>query len=196
MGRGLVIEAYFGSTVYIFLIFEWTSMYRSSFLYISYVCHESSILLLQAHPDLIHAFQAAAVAGGSSSSSAAVNKSLNAAIIGEALPRGRGGDERAARAAAEVRKKAAARGLLIRPHGVPVQALPPFTQLLNIINSGVNPEASNNEENGGNKEVNGHPPSEAGDASVHEESKPGQQDQTPVGLGTGLKQKTKAKVAS
>ena len=150
---------------------------------------------MQAHPDLIHAFQAAAVGGGSGSSSAATSKSLNAAIMGEALPRARGVDERAARAAAEVRKKAAARGLLIRPHGVPVQALPPLTQLLNIINSGVTPEAEINEENGVKKEVNGHPPSEAGGGSI-DEYKPGSQDQTPVGLGTGLKQMAKAKVPS
>ncbi|XP_027159196.1 clustered mitochondria protein [Coffea eugenioides] len=156
---------------------------------------QKAIDILKAHPDLIHAFQAAAVGGGSGSSSAATSKSLNAAIMGEALPRARGVDERAARAAAEVRKKAAARGLLIRPHGVPVQALPPLTQLLNIINSGVTPEAEINEENGVKKEVNGHPPSEAGGGSI-DESKPGPQDQTPVGLGTGLKQKAKAKVPS
>ena len=77
----------------------------------------------QAHPDLIQAFQAAATAGGSGSSGTSVNKSLNVAIIGDNPPRGRGVDERAARAAAEVRKKAAARGLLIHPHGVPIQAM-------------------------------------------------------------------------
>ncbi|PNX72840.1 clustered mitochondria protein-like [Trifolium pratense] len=59
-----------------------------------------------------------------------------------ALPRGRGIHERAARAAAEVRKKAAARGLLVSPHGVPIQAVPPLTQLLNIINSGTTPDAA------------------------------------------------------
>ncbi|KAA8520267.1 hypothetical protein F0562_014523 [Nyssa sinensis] len=107
---------------------------------------QKAIDILKAHPDLINAFQAAAAAGGSGSSGSSVNKSLNAGIIGDALPRGRGVDERAARAAAEVRKKAAARGLLIRPHGVPVQALPPLTQLLNIINSGMTPDAVNNEE--------------------------------------------------
>ncbi|KAL3537348.1 hypothetical protein ACH5RR_000714 [Cinchona calisaya] len=155
---------------------------------------QKAIDILKAHPDLIHAFQAAAVAGGSGSSSTSASKSLNAAIIGETLPRVRGVDERAARAAAEVRKKAAARGLLIRPHGVPVQALPPLTQLLNIFNSGMTPEAAN-EENGVKKEANGHPPSEAGDAPV-DESKPVQQDQTPFGLGTGLKQKSKAKTRS
>lgn len=157
---------------------------------------QKAIDILKAHPDLLHAFQAAAAAGGSGSSGPTANKSLNSAIIGEALPRGRGVDERAARAAAEVRKKAAARGLLIRPHGVPVQALPPLDQLLNIFNSGVSPDAeSKNEAGGAKKEANGHP------SSGPEEAQPliGQQDQAPVGLGTGLatldakKQKTKAK---
>ncbi|KAL6981661.1 hypothetical protein U1Q18_023286 [Sarracenia purpurea var. burkii] len=156
---------------------------------------QKAIDILKAHPDLIHAFQAAAAAGGSGSSSgASLNKSLNSAKTGEAFPRGRGVDERAARAAAEVRKKAAARGLLIRPHGVPVQALPPLTQLLNIINSGMTPDAAavNNTETGeAKKEANGYPSSGPSDV----------QDQAPVGLGTGLaaldakKQKTKPKVA-
>ncbi|KAE9459801.1 hypothetical protein C3L33_08262, partial [Rhododendron williamsianum] len=160
---------------------------------------QKAIDILKAHPDLLHAFQAAAAAGGSGSSGPPANKSLNSAIIGEALPRGRGVDERAARAAAEVRKKAAARGLLIRPHGVPVQALPPLTQLLNIINSGISPEAENNNEAGGaKKEANGHPSSGPADGP---EAQPelGQQDQAPVGLGAGLaaldakKQKMKPK---
>ncbi|TKY49558.1 Clustered mitochondria protein [Spatholobus suberectus] len=157
--------------------------------------------ILKAHPDLIHAFQAAAVAGGSGSSGASANKSLNAAIMGEALPRGRGIDERAARAAAEVRKKAAARGLLVRPHGVPVQALPPLTQLLNIINSGVTPDAvDNGNADGTKKEANGIPSSDTSDA------KKGQtmsvQEQAPVGLGKGLssldakKQKSKPKAGA
>ncbi|CAK7330745.1 unnamed protein product [Dovyalis caffra] len=154
-----------------------------------------------ANPDLLHAFQAAAVAGGSGSgsSSGSINKSLNAAIIGETLPRGRGVDERAARAAAEVRKRAAARGLLIRPHGVPVQALPPLTQLLNVINSGATPDTVTNEEAGGVKEANGQ--SSNGPVDTQKDQPSGQL-QAPVGLGKGLtsleakKQKAKAKVAA
>ncbi|GMP41830.1 hypothetical protein CsSME_00011793 [Camellia sinensis var. sinensis] len=166
---------------------------------------QKAIDILKAHPDLIHAFQAAAAAGGSGSSGTSVNnKSLNAAIVGEALPRGRGVDERAARAAAEVRKKAAARGLLIRPHGVPVQAMPPLTQLLNIINSGMTPDATtNNTETGeAKKEANGHSSSGPGDVLEDDQSKQVQRDQAPVGLGTGLatldakKQKTKPKAAT
>ena len=156
----------------------------------------------QAHPDLMQAFQAAATAGGSGSLGTSVKKSLNAAIIGDNPPRGRGVDERAARAAAEVRKKAAARGLLIRPHGVPVQAMPPLTQLLNIINSGMTPDvAEGGETDGVKKEANGHPSNGPVD-SKNDELTSGQEDHAPVGLGTGLasldakKQKAKAKAAA
>ncbi|KAF8396095.1 hypothetical protein HHK36_017707 [Tetracentron sinense] len=162
---------------------------------------QKAIDILKAHPDLIHAFQAAA-AGGTGNAGASVNKSLSAAIIGETLPRGRGVDERAARAAAEVRKKAAARGLLVRPHGVPVQAMPPLTQLLNIINSGMTPDAPDNgQEEEPKKEANGHVSNALGDAK-EEKSVVDQQHQAPVGLGTGLatldpkKQKMKPKVAA
>lgn len=163
---------------------------------------QKAIDILKAHPDLIHAFQAAAAAGGSGTSGAALNKPVHTSIGSEALPRGRGVDERAARAAAEVRKKAAARGLLIRPHGVPVQALPPLTQLLNIINTGMTPDGVNNEvTDGEKKESNGHASNEP-HVPKEDLSKPVQQDQTPVGLGSGLaaldakKQKTKAKATS
>ncbi|KAL5175828.1 Clustered mitochondria protein [Glycine soja] len=164
---------------------------------------QKAIDILKAHPDLIHAFQAAAVAGGSGSSGASANKSLNAAVMGEALPRGRGIDERAARAAAEVRRKAAARGLMIRPHGVPVQALPPLTQLLNIINPGVTSDAVDN----GNadrvkKEANDIPPSDLIDTKKGQTTPVQQQEQAPVGLGKGLssldakKQKSKPKTGA
>lgn len=118
------------------------------------------------------------------------------------LPRGRGIDERAARAAAEVRKKAAARGLLVRPHGVPVQALPPLTQLLNIINSGVVQEAPTDvEANVSNEEASSSAVNATGNAT--ENGCVGSQEgQAPVGLGTGLaaldlkKQKCKPKATT
>ncbi|XP_021280285.1 clustered mitochondria protein [Herrania umbratica] len=162
---------------------------------------QKAIDILKAHPDLIHAFQAAAAAGGSASSSASFNKSLNAAMIGETLPRGRGFDERAARAAAEVRKKAAARGLATRSHGIPVQAVPPLTQLLNMINLGAAPEAGDGEEAGEKREANGHHPNGLVDAK-NDTATSNEGEQAPVGLGTGLasldskKQKTKPKVTS
>nr|KYP49168.1 Protein KIAA0664 isogeny family [Cajanus cajan] len=161
---------------------------------------QKAIDILKAHPDLVHAFQAAAVAGGSGSSGATANKSLNAAIMGEALPRGRGIDERAARAAAEVRKKAAARGLLVRPHGVPVQAFPPLTQLLNIINSGATPDGVDNGSADGAKEANGISSSDP--TVVKKNPSIPVQEQGPVGLGKGLssldakKQKSKTKAGA
>ncbi|KAF4386076.1 hypothetical protein F8388_016328, partial [Cannabis sativa] len=162
---------------------------------------QKAIDILKAHPDLIQAFQAAAGAGGTGSSSGSVNKSLNAAMIGETIPRGRGVDERAARAAAEVRKKAAARGLLIRPHGVPVQALPPLTQLLNIINSGATPDAVNNGETNGVNDTNSHPSNGSVEVKIDQPSSE-EAGQPPVGLGKGLgsldtkKQKSKPKASS
>lgn len=168
---------------------------------------QKAIDILKAHPDLIHAFQAVAAAGGSGNSGASANNSLNAALLGETLPRGRGFDERAARAAAEVRKKAAAKGLLIRPHGLPAQALPPLTQLLNIINSSsATPDASvSGATDDSKKEANGHSLAEPSDEKkdVSEPGRePGREAQAPAGLGKGLgsldpkKQKTKAKVAA
>ncbi|KAK9058159.1 hypothetical protein SSX86_022999 [Deinandra increscens subsp. villosa] len=128
---------------------------------------QAAIDLLKAHPDLLQAFQAASGGGASGSGG-------NNAVGGENFARGgRGVDERSARAVAEARKKAAARGLLIRPHGVPVQALPPLTQLLNIINSGMTPENAASEDT--NVVQNPEEPIKAE-----------QQGQAPVGLGAGL----------
>lgn len=143
-----------------------------------------NFLYWQARPDLIPALQAASITGGSRSSGSSTNKSLNGAI--ETLPRGRGTDERAARAAAEVRKKAAARGLLVRPHNAPVQTLPPLTQLLNIINSGVTPGGVENREDAGavKKEDNDLPCSDSTNAKT-DPSLP-VEEQAPVGLGKGL----------
>ncbi|KAB2017708.1 hypothetical protein ES319_D08G181400v1 [Gossypium barbadense] len=166
---------------------------------------QKAIDILKTHPDLMQAFQAAAAAGGSGSSSASFNKSLNAAMIGETLPRGRGFDERAARAAAEVRKKAAARGLVTRSHGIPVQAVPPLTQLLNMINMGATPEAGDGGEASGEKreEANGHHnPNGAVDSKKDESTTSKEGEAAPVGLGKGLasldakKQKTKLKATS
>ena len=144
----------------------------------------------QTNPNLMQAFQAASIAGGSGSSGVATN---NAGMMSETVPRGRGRgvDERAARAAAEVRKKAAAKGLLVRPHGVPVQALPPLTQLLNIINS------SAADKKDGDATVL--PPNDQTDGPS---SQPVQEQHAPVGLGKGLasldskKQKSKLKAGA
>lgn len=164
-----------------------------------------AIDILKANPDIVQAFQAAAGGSGNASASS-VNKSLNAAIIGEALPRGRGVDERAARAAAEVRKKAAARGLLVRQNGVPVQILPPLTQLLNIINSGATASEAqpNSQANESKSEASND--STLNVASVGTKDANGSvenhEDRGPVGLGTSLasldskKQKSKPKATA
>ncbi|GMH18997.1 hypothetical protein Nepgr_020838 [Nepenthes gracilis] len=166
---------------------------------INSVSAQKAIDILKAHPDLIQAFQAAAGAGGSGSSLNSPNRPFS--VIGETFPRGRGVDERAARAAAELRKKAAARGRLIRPHGVPVQPLPPLTQLLNIINSGSALESSNSAEaNKTTKEGNNQPESGLTE-TLDDQIKSEEPHQAPVGLGRGLgsldskKQKAKPKVS-
>ncbi|KAL3622462.1 hypothetical protein CASFOL_033873 [Castilleja foliolosa] len=153
---------------------------------------QKAIDIFKAHPDLLQAFQAAAVSGSSSNSNPSSNKLSGAGEV----PRGRGVDERAVRAAAEARKKAAAKGFLKRPQGVPVQALPPLNQLLNIINSpDTTKEATVKKENEGGTSNGVKKPEE-------DKSKPSQQDQGPVGLGSGLasldskKQKTKVKATS
>ncbi|KAL9142343.1 hypothetical protein ABFS82_14G163600 [Erythranthe guttata] len=146
---------------------------------------QKAIDLLKAHPDLIQAFQAAAAKAGGSGGSA--NQSSNGG--GETLPRGRGFDERAAKAAAEIRKKAAAKGLLTRPQVGPTQALQPLTQLLNIVNSGSTPAAVNEAVDEGKREY-------SGDIS---NGVKGPEEQAPVGLGSGLaakKTKTKSKPTS
>lgn len=145
----------------------------------------------QAHPDLIQAFQATNSGSGNASSSS-INKSLNDALIGETVSRGR--DARAARAAAEARKKAAARGLLARQNGAPVQSLS-LTQLLNIINNSSTateaPQSTKTKDSSNAPTSNG---------SVADKDTNGYTDnRAPVGLGTGLasldskKQKQKPK---
>ncbi|CAH9122850.1 unnamed protein product [Cuscuta epithymum] len=142
--------------------------------------------ILKANPSLIQALQAA-------SGNGSLNAAAAAAVLGEGLPRGgvRGRvDERAARAAAEVRKKAAARRLLLHPNAAAAVA-------------GVSVPGSNAVDNGNtltNKEVNnGHSINTTPHAEVEDnKQKP---DHIPAGLGTGLaslhskKQKSKAKAA-
>lgn len=73
---------------------------------------------------------------------AAASSSVNRGPTGtspQGQPRTRGApDERAARAVNEARKKAAARGLQVRPQAAaPNQSVPPLGDLLSLINSGV-----------------------------------------------------------
>ncbi|KAL6562798.1 hypothetical protein OROHE_005385 [Orobanche hederae] len=147
------------------------------------VSAQKAIDIFKAHPDLLQALQAAAVASGSSSNSnPSANRSSNNPIVGETLPRGRGVvDERAARATAEARRKAAAKGFLKRPQGVAIEALPPLNQIIHIINSGIGPDNTVNNE-GVKKEVEGNQVNNP----EGDKSNGNQQDKGPVGLGSGL----------
>nr|VDD11346.1 unnamed protein product [Brassica rapa] len=141
---------------------------------------QKAIDLLKARPDLMQAFQNAAAAERSNA--------LNTAVLGEAQPRGRGFDERAARAAAEVRKKAAAKGLLVRPHSG-VQVPPQISQLINA--------------NAGTADSSSKKSGENGEAKVQEKKKESSENgkttnvAAPAGLGAGLtsldRKKQKAK---
>uniref|UniRef100_A0A0A9H8H7 Uncharacterized protein n=1 Tax=Arundo donax TaxID=35708 RepID=A0A0A9H8H7_ARUDO len=135
--------------------------------------------------------------------SANVNRSLNAAVVGEGVPRVRGVDERAARATAEARKKAAARGLNVR-NGPATSSASELDQILNLINSAASASAtsttSNTQKPASEGQVsNGPAPNgtatEAKDADSNGPSaKSG--GNAPVGLGTSLeskKQKSKQK---
>ncbi|XP_065003313.1 clustered mitochondria protein isoform X4 [Musa acuminata AAA Group] len=146
----------------------------------------------QAYPELLQAFQVAARSGNASTT-------INKSVAGEALPRGRRVDERAARAAAEVRKKAVARGILVRQNVNPVQRLPPLSQLLNIINSGSTPEAPTSDQAHDPKTEPSSGPVSDGSAGASVVNGSNHEDQAPVGLGTSLasldlkKQKSKLK---
>ncbi|XP_010695371.2 clustered mitochondria protein [Beta vulgaris subsp. vulgaris] len=138
--------------------------------------------------DILKGLQAAAAAGGSRSSAASVNKSLNAAIMGEGA-RGRGGDERRARATASVRKKADARRQL-------THSMLGDNQLLNLRSSGLVPKSNDGEVDRQKSQI---PPAVGPEDSV-EENVQGLPNQAPVGLGKGLasldSKKQKAKPTS
>jgi protein TIF31 len=121
--------------------------------------------------------------------SANANRSLNAAVAG-GVPRVRGVDERAARATAEARKKAAARGLSVR--NGPTNSASELDHILNLINSAASASA------------NAQKPASEGEVSnvsasngTTEESKDADSNGpsaksssiAPVGLGTSLESK-------
>lgn len=147
--------------------------------------------ILKANPNLIQAFQAA---GGANAPS--IDRTINAALVGEGFPRGRGVDERAARAAAEVRKKAAAKGLLGRPNGTPVQTMA-WNQFLTMLNNSAASPASEAQPNSQTNEPK--KDNLTGDKSNGAAEEQKTVSQAPAGLGTGLaslnskKQKQKAK---
>jgi protein TIF31 len=101
----------------------------------------TDLLLFQANPAVLQAMKAAAIQSGGVSAN--VNRSLNAAVVGEGVPRLRGVDERAARATAEARKKAAARGLNVRNGPVANHASDELAQILKLINAASEGQATN-----------------------------------------------------
>ncbi|KAL6633659.1 hypothetical protein ACP70R_026330 [Stipagrostis hirtigluma subsp. patula] len=154
--------------------------------------------LLKANPALLQAMKAAAIQSGEGSAN--VNRSLNAAVVGEGVPRLRGVDERAARATAEARKKAAARGLNVR-NGPNASSAAELAQILKLINSAASASATSatSDTASQGQSTNGPAPNgtttEAKDADTNgQSSKSG--GGAPVGLGTSLemkKQKSKQK---
>ncbi|KAI5068426.1 hypothetical protein GOP47_0016771 [Adiantum capillus-veneris] len=174
--------------------------------------------VLKARPDLLQAFQVAAASGGGSRG--ALNKAAAAAaaaaLMGERenLPRSRGLDERGARAKADVRKRAAAKGVNIRPQSVPVQALPELLNLSSNVQRKKRTEEPSSSASAGNKEDRPQQDEDDKTGLSREDSgldsilsKPEKANesstssQTPLGLGTGLgaldtkKSKLKAKAS-
>jgi protein TIF31 len=155
-------------------------------------------LISQAHPGLYQAVQAAAIKYGDGSAN--VKKSLNAAVVGENVTRGRGVDERGAKATAEVRKKAAARGLNLR-NGPAANRASELNHILNLINSAASASAASPTANTQRTESEG-PQSNGPALNGAKEAKDTNRlsakvdGQTPVGLGASLelkKQKSKQK---
>lgn len=114
--------------------------------------------------------------------------------------RGRGGDERAAKAATEARKAAVARGVNLR-NGPAASSVSDINQLLNLINSAASASAASPAANAQATESevqqsNG--PALNGAKEAKDASRPSAKadGQTPVGLGASLelkKQKSKQK---
>ncbi|XP_052142350.1 clustered mitochondria protein isoform X2 [Oryza glaberrima] len=164
------------------------------------------IELLKANPDLVRALKAAAKQPGEGSAN--VNRSLNAAVVGEGVPRVRGVDERAARATAEVRKKAAARGLNVRSGQAP-DYMSNLSQILNYLGSAKAPTASGSTpataaatsatastQNASEGQQSNGPPQNGTAGNTNGPSSKKSGGSTPVGLGTSLelkKQKSKQK---
>ncbi|XP_057872432.2 clustered mitochondria protein [Cryptomeria japonica] len=174
---------------------------------------QKAVDALKARPELLQAFQAATGGPTAARSRTSLNKAATAVLMSDTLPRGRGMDERGARAAAEVRKKAVARGLNVRSQGVTTQSLPQLTDLLNIINSSVasksppsDSPSTSTQEVGNESTTNSENGIKTAEVCVEETrenvSEENLEDKTPLGLGTGLtsldnkKQKSKPKTSS
>ncbi|PIA53471.1 hypothetical protein AQUCO_00900217v1 [Aquilegia coerulea] len=151
---------------------------------------QKALEILKAHPELVQAMQAVSGGGGSGNAGASANQSMGSTMLGENLQRGRGVDERGARARAGATKKAAAKGIVARQ-----QVIPPH--LLDVLNSGTSPEAQSNAQSVAPKKDTNSVANEQGDGK--ENGSVMDQDKAPAGLGAGLgalnpkKQKVKPK---
>ncbi|CAO2047726.1 unnamed protein product [Urochloa humidicola] len=163
---------------------------------------DNAINFLKANPAFLQAMKAAAIQSGDGSTN--VNRSLNAAVIGEGVPRLRGVDERAARATAEARKKAAARGLNVRNGPASNNAADELAQILKLINSATAASSTSATANAQESAAEGRAsngPAQNGTALETKATDTNGQSakstgNTPVGLGTTLelkKQKSKQK---
>ncbi|KAF8643089.1 hypothetical protein HU200_066961 [Digitaria exilis] len=148
------------------------------------------ILIVQAHPAFLQAMKAAAIQSGDGSA------------MGEGVPRLRGVDVRAARATAEARKKAAARGLNVRNGPAANNASDELAQILKLINSAASAsstsataktkESEGQEENG--PAQNGTPTEAKG--TINDGSSVKSTGNTPAGLGAALEKKQRSKQKS
>ena len=152
--------------------------------------------MLQARPELLQVFQAAAAVGGGSRGSLKAAAAA-AALMSERenLPRSRGMDERGARAKADARKRAAARGVNVR---LPNNPVPVNSELLNLSTSGGKgrDDSLGFLSKGARKETKEAeaPPAEKEQDKSHVEDvkthakteNTSSQDQVPLGLGASL----------
>ncbi|XP_044413836.1 clustered mitochondria protein isoform X3 [Triticum aestivum] len=144
----------------------------------------NAVEFLKAHPGLFQAMKAAAIQSGGDGP-ANVN-------------RVRGGDERAAKAAAEARKTAIARGVNLR--NGPAASVSDINQILNLINSAASASAasSGNAQSTESEVPQSNGPAMNGAKEAKDTSRPSAKadGQAPVGLGASLelkKQKSKQK---
>ncbi|KAJ1280732.1 hypothetical protein BS78_04G255400 [Paspalum vaginatum] len=146
---------------------------------------DNAINFLKANPAVLQAMKAAAIQSGDGSAN--LNRSLNAAVVGEGVPRLRGVDERAARATAEARKKAAARGLNVRNGPAATDEL---AQILKLINSAASASSTSSTAATASTQVSAsegqvtNGPAQNGTAAEKKAT-----GNTPVGLGTTLELK-------
>ncbi|GJN22039.1 hypothetical protein PR202_gb09568 [Eleusine coracana subsp. coracana] len=147
----------------------------------------SAIDFLKKNPAFLQAMKAAVIQSGDGSAN--VNRSLNSAVVGEGVPRVRGVDERAARATAEARKKAAARGVSVR--NGPSNNVSELDHILNLINSAAaasSAQKTASEGQGSNGSALNGTTAESKDADSDGQSAKGS-GSAPVGLGASLESK-------